>query len=204
MVLQLYSQIHKFLIALRKVLCQFGDWLWCTDTCNHVLALCVNQVLAVDSLCTGGWVTCKRNTCTGGLALISEYHGLNINSSTPVAGDIVHTAVYDGTWVVPGTEHSLNSAHQLLGRILREILAVHSFLVNSLEFCCQLFQIISSQICIKMYALCFFHLVDDFLEVGLWNFHNNVRIHLDESAVGIVSKSWVAGLLCKSLDCNIV
>ena len=78
------------------------------------------------------------------------------------------------------------------GRILREILAVHSFLVNSLEFCCQFFQIISSQICIEMYALCFFHLVDDFLEVGLWNFHNNVRIHLDESAVGIVSE--IAGL----------
>ena len=139
MILQLHGQVHEFFITLRKVFCQFGDWLRCTYACNNVLALCINQVLTIDALFTGGWVTCKCNACAGCLSLVAEYHGLDVDSSTPVAGDIVHTAVYDCTWVVPRTEYSLHSAHKLSLWILWEFLAVHGFLVNSLELLCQLF-----------------------------------------------------------------
>ena len=204
MVLQLHSQVHELLIALRKVFRQLGDRLRCTHTGNHVLALCVDQVLAVNALLTGGGVTCERNAGTGGLALVAEYHGLYVNGSAPVAGDVVHAAVYDGAGVVPGTEHGLHSAHQLILGILRELLAVHRVFVNSFETIGQILQIVSGQLGIKMYALSFLHLVDDLLEVGLRNLHYNVGVHLDESAVGVVCESGVAGLLGKAFNRNVV
>ena len=49
-----------------------------------------------------------------------------------------------------------------------------------------------------MNALCFFYFIDDLLKIRLRNFHNNIRIHLDKSAVGIIRKSRIAGLLCKA------
>ena len=55
-----------------------------------------------------------------------------------------------------------------------------------------------------MYALCFFHLIDNLLKIGLGNFHDNVGIHLDEPAVGIIGKSWIACLLGKALNCNVI
>ena len=111
MVLQLHCKIDKLLVAVRKVFLKLGDRLRSTNTGNNVLALCVDQVLTKDTLLTCGRVTCKRNTCTGCLTLVTEYHCLYVYCGTPVARNIVHTTVYDGTRVVPGTEYSLNGAH---------------------------------------------------------------------------------------------
>ena len=55
-----------------------------------------------------------------------------------------------------------------------------------------------------MNALCLFHLVDDLLEVGLGNFHNNVRVHLDESSVRIICETRIAGLLCEALNSHVI
>ena len=133
MVLKFHGKIHKLCIALRKVFLKLGNRLRCTNACNNILALCVDQVFAKNALCACGGVTCEGNACTGGLSLVSEYHGLYVYSSTPVARNIVHTTVYDCTGVVPGTEYSLNRAHQLILRLLRELFAVHSLFVNCLK-----------------------------------------------------------------------
>ena len=111
MVLQLHCKIDKLLVAVRKVFFKLGDGLRCTNACNHVLTLGVDQVLTEDTLFASGGVTCEGNACTGCLTLVSEYHGLYVYSGTPVARNIVHTTVYDGTRVVPGTEYSLNGTH---------------------------------------------------------------------------------------------
>ena len=55
-----------------------------------------------------------------------------------------------------------------------------------------------------MNALRFFHLVDDFLKIGLRDFHNHVGIHLNKSAVGVVSESGIACLFSESFYCNVV
>ena len=47
-------------------------------------------------------------------------------------------------------------------------------------------------------------LIDDLLKMALRNLHNNVREHLDESSVRIVSKSWIASLLCEAFNRYIV
>ena len=138
MILQLHSQVYELLVALRQILLQLRDGLRSTNACYYVLTLSIDQVLAENALGAGSGVTGKRNACSGGVALVSKYHGLYVNGSSPIAGNVVHTAVNDRSGVVPGTEYGLYGAHQLLLGILRELFAVHSFLVNSLEALSQL------------------------------------------------------------------
>ena len=121
MVLQFGGNLHKFCIALRKIFCQFGDRLRSTHTCHHVFSLCIDQILAKDSFLTGGRITGKCNTGSGGVTHISKYHRLYIDSGSPVTRDIIHTAIDNRTIIVPGTEHSLYRTHQLLFRVLWEI-----------------------------------------------------------------------------------
>ncbi len=54
-----------------------------TDTCNNVLALSVDEILAEESVLTGSGVTGECNACAGVGVKVAEYHGLNINGSTP-------------------------------------------------------------------------------------------------------------------------
>ena len=111
MILKFHSQFHELLVALRKVFLKLGDRLRSTNTGNNVLALCVDQVLTENTLLTCGRVTCKGNTCTRCLTLVTEYHCLYVYCSTPVAWNIIHTTVNDRTRVVPGTEYSFHSSH---------------------------------------------------------------------------------------------
>ena len=163
MVLKFHCVIHELLIALRQILLQLGDGLRCADTCYDVLTLCIDQVLTVDTLLTGGGVSGEGNASTGGVAHVTEYHGLYVNSCSPIARDIVHTTVNDGTGVVPGTEYCLDSLHELLLGILGE---VGSLLlpVVLLEANDQGLHIVGIQLNVKLNALCFLYLIDDLLE----------------------------------------
>ncbi len=46
--------------------------------------------------------------------------------------------------------------------------------------------------------------LENAVEIGLAHAHNDIGEHLDESSVGIVSESGIAGLACEALDGNIV
>ena len=204
MVLQLHGQIHKFLIALRQILGQAGDRLRRAHAGYDVLALGVDQILAVDPLLAGRGVTRKGHAGTGRIAHVAEYHRLYVDRRAPVAGDIVHAAVYDGAGVVPGTEHGLDRFHQLHPRLLRELLALHRVLIDSLKAGDQLLHVLGRQLRIELHALGFLHLVDDLLKERLRHLHNHVGEHLDKSAVGIIGKTGVAGLFGKALHRHIV
>ena len=67
-------------------------------------------------------------------------------------GNIVVAAVDVCTGVVPGTEYSLDSAHELFLRIVREVLA-DLCLILSLELVGQLLQVVSGQLDVLRYAL---------------------------------------------------
>jgi len=157
-VFQLIGYFNKFFIAFGQILFQTGNRLGSPDSGHNIFALRVDEVFSVNSPGPCGRIPGKCNTGTGSIAHISEYHGLYVNCCSPVAGDIVHSAVYDGTFVIPGAEHSLYGLHQLDLGILREILA-HLVLVDRFEASDDFLQIISGQIRIIMSALGFFNLV---------------------------------------------
>ena len=149
-------------------------------------------------LFTCSWITGKGNACTRGLAHVSKCHHLHIYSSTPGIWDIVVTAVYISSWVVPGTENSLDCFHQLLLWICWEICADFLF-IFSLKLICQLFQIICGQLHILSHAFFIFHLVNQLFEVLFAYFHNYIGEHLNKSSVAVPCPARITGLFSQNL-----
>ena len=160
---QFMGQVDKFAVAARHIFFQLADRLRCPYAGHHVFALGVDQVLAVNSLGAGSRVPGKGHAGSGRVAHIAEYHGLDINRRTPVAGDVVHAAVYVGPGVIPGTEYGFYRFHQLDIRILREILA-NRFFIQRFEAFDQFFHVVDIQVDIKLNAFLLFDLVNNFFK----------------------------------------
>ena len=185
--------------CLRELLLHLGDVHRCTNAGNNVLALSVGQELTEQSVLACSRVTGKCNTGTAVVAHVTESHHLYVNSCTPGIRDIVVTTVYVCSRVVPGTEYGFDSAYQLLLGICREI-GTDFFFVFSLELVCQLVKVVSSKLNVLLNASLLFHLVDQFFEIFLADFHNYVRIHLDESSVAVPSPAGIVGLLSQHIN----
>ena len=202
MVFQFIRYFHKLFIAFRQVFFQFGNRLWCTDTCHNILTLCVDQVFAVYAFLSGGRISGKSNACAGRIAHIAEYHRLYVDRRAPVARNIVHSSVYDGSFIIPGTEYGLNRFHQLYFRFLREILSF-IFFINCFESDNDFFHIVRCQISIVGYSFGSFDFVKNSFEIRFGNLHNNVGEHLNKSSIRIVCESRISGLFSESLYRNI-
>jgi len=101
MVFQFVGNLHELIVALRKILSQLGNRLRRTDSCDDVFALRIDQVLAEDAVLAGCRIAGERNACAGCISHVSENHGLDVDSRAPVARDIIHAAVNDGTRIIP-------------------------------------------------------------------------------------------------------
>ena len=196
--LQCLANLLEILEGLRELVGHLGNLHRCTNAGYHVLALCIGQELAEQTLAAGCRISCEGNTGTAVITHVTESHGLYVYSSTPGVRDIVVTTVNVGTGVVPGTEHGLDGAVQLLLRIIREVIA-DLCLVLSLELLSQLVKILSGQLYVKLNASLLLHLVDELLEILLAHLHYDVRIHLDESSVAVPCPTGIAGLLGDNL-----
>ena len=184
-------------------LSQMIDGLRGADTRDHVFALRVHQIFAVDMVFARGGVTGKGNARARGLAHIAEDHGLNVDRRAPAAGDVVFSAVDDGALVVPAAEDRLDRLDELHLGILGEVL-FHRLLIDRLELFDQLLQVFGGEIGVHLYALCLFDLVDYLFEFRLGNAHDHVGEHLNESAIAVVSEAGIARLCRKSLDGDVV
>ena len=112
---------YELLVHFRHDLLESLNLLRGADAGNDVLALRVDEVLAVELLLAGGRVAGERNAGAGGVAHVAKDHALDVDGSAPVRRDIVHAAVINRTRVVPGAENSLDGFHELYLRILREL-----------------------------------------------------------------------------------
>ncbi len=137
-VLQSLANLLELLKSSGELLSHLSDRHGSTNTGNYVLALCVCEELTHELLLTCSRVTCKCNTGTTVITHVTKCHHLYVNSGTPGVRDIVVAAVNVSSGVIPGTEYCLNSTHQLILRILREFLTLHSFFVYSLELLSQI------------------------------------------------------------------
>ena len=194
MVLQSLADTLKLLEGLGELLSHLSDGHGSTDAGDHVLALSVGQELAEELLLAGGGVTGESNAGAAVITHVAEGHGLHVDGSTPGIGDIIVAAIDVGTGVIPGTEHGLDGAHQLLLGVGGELLA-NLGLVLGLELHGQFLQVLSGEIHVLRDALLLLHLVDELLEVLLAHFHDHVGVHLDKAAIAVPSPAGVVGLL---------
>ena len=94
-------------LEARSVL-EVGDGLGVADTGDDVLALGVDQKVAVELLGAIGRVARKGDAGRGGLALVTKSHGLNVDGGTELVGDTMLLAVDAGTLVHPAAKDGLD------------------------------------------------------------------------------------------------
>ena len=193
------ADLGELIVDLGHDLSQLVDGLGGADAGDDVFALGVHQELTEELLLAGSGVPGEGDAGTGGLAHVAEDHLLDVDGSAPRGGDVVHPAIVDGAGVVPAAEHGLDGAHQLLLGVLGEVLAQLG-LVFLLEHGGQLFEILGRELGVQLDAALFLHLVDELLKILLAHLHDDVGIHLDKPAVGVIGEAGVVGLLGKGLD----
>ena len=119
---------HQLLERRRLRACRdarrLGDVLRRADAGDDILALRIDQKLAIELLLAGRGIAREGDAGRRGVAHIAEHHGLHADRGAPVLGDVVELAIGDGARRHPRLEHGADGAPQLLVHILRKGLAV--------------------------------------------------------------------------------
>ena len=183
--------------------------LWCADTSNNVLTLCIDKVLTIEEVFTITSITREANTCSRCVAHVTEYHCHNRNGCTPLVRNSFHLTIQDSTLVHPRTEHSADSTPQLCDWVLWEIRTCLC-LDSTLEESNKLLQRLYAKVLIECYALLFLNLFDNLLEwvdilfVYWLHTENDVTVHLYETTIWVINEVRVICLLAHSLCNNVV
>ena len=182
-----------------------------TDTGHHVFTLGVDEPFAIELVVAGGGVTGEGHAGGGGVTHIAEHHGLHIDGSTPVVRDAFDAAVGDSLLAVPALEHGLDATFELGLGVIGE-LGVQHLLDAGLERLGEFLEVVGSQFGVALIAFLLFvsvqhviQLLADALSVGrldaLGLLHDDVGVHHDKTAVGVIHKTFVAtGLLDQARD----
>ena len=173
------------------------DLLRGADAGHDVLALRVDQILAVEEVFARGGVARESDARGGVGAHVAEDHRLHRDGRAPFGRDVVELAVEDGALVHPRTEDGAHGPPQLIPRIGREVFA-GLLLHGGLELGDELPEVLGRELRVELYAALALLLLDDDFEriVVLFRdgFHaqHHVAVHLHETAVRVPCEAGVA------------
>ena len=192
--LQGFADLLELGEGLGEFFLHFADGHGGTHAGHHVLALSIGQKFAEQLFLAGGGVAGKGHAGAAVVAHVAKGHGLHIDGGAPRVGDVVVPAVYIGPVIVPGAEHGLNGAHELLLGVGGEVNADFG-LIFGLELAGQLLQVVGGELHVQSDALFLLHLVDELLKIFLAHLHDHIGIHLDKAAVAVPSPAGIAGFI---------
>jgi hypothetical protein len=161
------------------------------DAGDDVLALGVDQELAVEGVFAGRGVAGEADARGAVIAHIAEDHGLDVDGGPPVGGDVVQPAIGDGAGVHPAAEDGADGAPQLLGRRLGKGFpgfVQHQRLIGLDD----LLPLKSGQRRVLDHAAIDLGLFDDFLETVVIDAEDDAAEHLDEAAIAVPGEALVA------------
>ena len=121
--LQQIGDALQFLVGLGLFLGQFGDRPRCAGAGDDVLALGVQQVLAVEDLFPGGRVAGEGHARPRRGPHVAEDHRLDVHRGAQVVRDLVVGAVADRPRRIPGFEDGADGHFQLFHRVVRKVRA---------------------------------------------------------------------------------
>ena len=107
-------------VDLGEGLLEGGEGLGVADAGHHVLALGVDQEVAVLALGAGGRVAGEAHAGAGTVVAVAEDHGLDVHGRAEIVGDAFVVAVGDGPGTVPGGEDRFDGPAELGVGILGE------------------------------------------------------------------------------------
>ncbi|OPZ58522.1 MAG: hypothetical protein BWY87_01417 [Deltaproteobacteria bacterium ADurb.Bin510] len=169
------------------------------DAGHDVLALGVDQILAEEDVLAGRGVTGEGHAGGRGVAHVAEDHGLDVDGRAPVLGDVIELAVGVGAGSLPGVEHGIDAAPELFHGIHGQV-ATGQFLDLAFQDLHQFLEVGGGQVGVELDAFLLLHEVELVLEGMRVGAHDDVGVHLDETAVGIIGEALVAARLDQALD----
>ena len=188
---------------LRCGIAQLAQRQWRADAGHHVLALGVDQVLAVEGVLAGGGIAGKADAGAGVVAEVAEHHRLHVHGGAEQALDALYLPVADRSRAVPGAEYRVDGAPELIERRLRKRaagVAGVDFLVGGDHA----IQVVGVQVGVLGHSPAFLGGIEGMLEMLVFHPHHHVAVHLDEAPVGVLGEARVARLLGQPLDRGVV
>ncbi len=173
------------------------------DAGDDVLALCVQQELAVQLPLPGGGVPSEADARSGRVSAIPEHHLDDVHGRSEVFGDVVRPAVDLRPRRVPGVEDGAVGALQLVARLLRER-SPGLLLVDRFEGRNQLTKIVGGQLDVVRDAPRGLEVRERLLEALSVDAVDDLAEHLDETSVRVEREARVARRLRQSLDGDVV
>ena len=196
-------------VNFRIFVLQLGNRKRCARTGHNIFALRVHQEFTIEHVLARGSVASECHARAGIFTHVPEHHGLHADSGSPCFRNVIHLAVGNRAFVVPGTEHRADSAPHLFHRIVRKIIAGLLF-DRLLEKSDQFFQVIGGQFCILMDSLCLLFFLDDdferidFIFVHRFQAKHDIAVHLHKAAVRIVHEARIIRLRDHPFGHNVV
>ena len=112
---------------------------------------------------------------------------------------MVDAAIGLGAVVVPAPEDGVARLHELLERILREVLA--GFLLHELfVFGDDVLQRVGLKLVVELDLLALLDAVEDVLKLLLRNVEHHVAEHLDQAAIGVIGEARIVAALGQCFD----
>ncbi len=170
-----------------------------TDAGDDVLALSVGQELAEDLFRAGRRVARERDPRARAVALVAEDHLHDVDCGADVVRDVVGAAVDLSARRVPGVEDPPDGAHQLVGRLRREVAAL-LLAVDAVEGLHELGEIRGGQIGVLGDAPVALQRGQSVLEAVAPDPVDDLAEHLDQAPVGVVGEPRIARSYRESLD----
>ena len=197
--LEASEDLQQLLVDLREVLLHRVEVFGVADAGDHVLALRVDQEVAVGLVLAGGRVAGEADAGAAVVVAVAEHHRLHVHRGAEVVADALAHAIRDGARSVPAAEDRFDRALQLDHRILRERLAglpAHDVLVAL----AQTAQCLGAHVRVGGDAVPFLRRVEQPVEDLAVDVEHDAPVHRDEATVGVVGEALVVGLLGQTLD----
>ena len=169
-----------------------GQALRGADAGDHVLALRVDQELAIQPRFARRRVAGEGDAGGRGLAHVAEHHGLDVDRRAPAFGDVVHAAIELRPVVHPAFEHRADRAPQLVLRILRKGVAQFA-LHHLLVVLDHTLPVGGLQVGVDRDAETVLVLVQHLFEIVVAEAQHDVGVHGDEAAIAVEGEAAVAG-----------
>ena len=181
-----------------------ADGLGCAHARDHVLALGVDKELAEETGGAGLGVAGEGDARGAVVAEVPEDHRLDVDGGAPLAGVAVELAVDDGAGALPGLEDGADGGPELLPGVVGELDAE---LVADLGLVLghDLAEGVRGEVGVLLHAAGLLLTLEDGLEgvlveVGLaLQAEDDIAVHGDEAAVGVVGEALVAGAAGEAL-----
>ena len=162
------------------------------DARDHVLALGVGQVLAVEDLLAGVGVAGERDAGPRVVAHVPEHHRHDVDRGPEVVGDVLAVAVVVGALAEPGGEDGLDREVELLVGVRGEV-AAGVGLHDALELLDERLEVVDRQVGVGgAVAVELLARLERLVEPRAVHVHDDPAEHLDEPAIRVPAEPLVA------------